>query len=113
MHMIPSMISCCYQRGVAVKLEDVFSICLTFTPLVLAHFAQFLHVKYLKVFYTSHSLQYSTFRQLKVSIHRHISCMQCFKITEHVLAFMPEYYCVFKEDITYTQHKDGPFENVV
>jgi len=32
--MIPSMISC-YQCGVAVKLEDVFSMCLTFTPLVL------------------------------------------------------------------------------
>lgn len=55
----------CYQRGVAVKLEDVCSICLTFTPLVLAHSPQFLHVRYLKAFYTSHYLQYSTFRLLK------------------------------------------------
>lgn len=63
-HMIPSMISCS-QHGIAVKLEDVCSICLTFTTLVLARSAQFLHVKYLKAFYTSHSLQYSTFRLLK------------------------------------------------
>jgi len=34
--MIPNMISC-YQRGIAVKLEDICSICLTFPPLVLAH----------------------------------------------------------------------------
>lgn len=73
-HMIPRMISC-YQRGVAVKLEDICSICLTFTPLVLAHSAQFLHVKYLKDFYTSHSLKYSTFRLLKFpSIRTYRAC---------------------------------------
>jgi hypothetical protein len=26
---------------------------------------------------------------------------------------MLEYYCVFMEDIPYTQHEDGPFENTV
>ena len=26
---------------------------------------------------------------------------------------MLEYYCVFKEDIPYTQHKDGPFETLL
>jgi len=39
--------------------------------------------------------------------------MQCCKTTEHVLAVMLEYSCVFKEGIPYTQHKDGPFENII
>jgi hypothetical protein len=26
---------------------------------------------------------------------------------------MLEYYCIFKEDIPYTQHKDGPFKNII
>jgi len=73
-HMIPSMIIC-NQRGVVVKLEDICSICLTFTSLVLAHSAQFLHVKYLKAFYTSRSLQYSTFRLLKFpSVRTYRAC---------------------------------------
>jgi hypothetical protein len=109
--MIPSIIRF-HQCGVVVKLEDVCSIC----DLYSTSLCSLCTVSSCKIYEASiHSsfLAVQYIQTAQVSIHRHMSFMQCVKTTEHVLAFMLEYFYVFKEDIPHTQCKDALVENIV